>query len=132
MNGVDDFLDKIDGQCVSQLRLQELLEKYGPGEVEVERYTAFLESYAWAESREASLRDSDQFTVEAILDEDVEEYQRLMQERKPIDGLIVPVPRYLTQPDYKPNRYIRIAKASHYLPEYGFFNQPVRKENEGK
>ncbi len=44
MQGTDAFLEALDGREVSQTRLRELLEEHGPGDVEPDRYAAFVES----------------------------------------------------------------------------------------
>ena len=99
VRGVADFLTEIDGQNVSQQRLQELLEKYGPAEPEVDRYSAFVESGPWASSREENLRDIDEFTVPGILDCDAWQFANLRNQGKPTDGLLLPVPGYLMRRD---------------------------------
>jgi CRISPR-associated endonuclease/helicase Cas3 len=126
LRGSDAFVAALDGQAASQTRLQTLLEEFGPGEVEVSRYAAFVESGPWAMSREEPLRDIDEFTVEAILDSDADEYSRLRKEHKPhkpADGLIVPVPRKFAQTDTRVESWRRVAPASHYDPRWGFMKE---------
>jgi CRISPR-associated endonuclease/helicase Cas3 len=125
MTGANEFVAAISGRDVSQARLQELLEQFGPKEVEVDRYAAFVESGPWAMSREEPLRDIDEFTVEAILDSDVAEYRRRRNEDKPkpVDGLIVPVPRKSAVPDSRVESWRRVAPASHYDPLWGFMKE---------
>jgi CRISPR-associated endonuclease/helicase Cas3 len=126
--GLDEFLEQLDGQQVSQAYLQELLEEYGPRIVEVERYAAFLESGPWASSREEPLREDLDFTVSAILDKDVEHYLELQAARRPTDGLLVPVPRRLAQKDEQLGQWLRVAAATHYHWQWGFLDKPVEDE----
>ena len=120
--GVNDFLQQLP-HTASQLDLEGLLERCAPRAVEVERYAAFLESGPWAKAREESLREDDQFTEQAVLDCDIEEYLELRKENKPTDGLIISVPRRFAKPDVRLG-YLRVAPSSHYHPQYGFLNNP--------
>jgi CRISPR-associated endonuclease/helicase Cas3 len=128
MEGVAEFLKAVDGQALSQSRLRELLEQYGPREVEVERYAAFLEGGPWACSREASLREGVDFTVPAILDRDVEAYLALARGRQPTDGLFVPVPRRLARTDPRLGSWPPVGPASHYDPQFGLLDAPLENE----
>ena len=56
--GVEGFLAALNGQTVSQARLQELLEEFGSDEVEVDRYAAFVESGPWASCADIAPRRS--------------------------------------------------------------------------
>jgi CRISPR-associated endonuclease/helicase Cas3 len=125
MEGVAEFLKAVDGQTLSQSRLQELLEKYGPREIEVERYAAFLEGGPWACSREASLREGVDFTVPAILDRDVEVYLARRRARQPSDGLFVPVPRRLARTDPRLGSWPLVGPASHYDLQFGWLDAPL-------
>lgn len=125
--GVPEFVAALEGQMVSQARLQELLEQHGPKDVEVDRYAAFLESGAWAVSREEPLREGGDYTTDAILDSDVNEYKRLRRNGKPVDGLIVPVPRRLVRDAKRIDRYA-VAPASHYDERWGFMEKPYGKD----
>jgi len=127
LEGLDQFLKAIDGEIISQTGLQELLQQFGPREVDVEKYAAFLECGPWAVARENSLVEEQDWTVQAILDDDLGRYFELRRERKPIDGLIVPVPRGTAFQDRRVGRFLRVAPSSHYSPEYGFFRQPVER-----
>lgn len=121
--GRDAFLDALTGKTVSQQFLEELLEKYGPAELERERYAAFLEDGPWAHPRE--LRDIADFTVNALLDSDFLLYFDLLNQHHEIDGLLVPVPRQHAKPHPRLGRFPLVAKATHYHPEYGFFDHAL-------
>ena len=124
--GVEGFLSALNGQTVSQARLQELLDAFGPDEVEVDRYAAFVESGPWAVSHETPLRDDrGGTTVQAILDKDVRRYLDLREQRLPTDGLLLPAPWYLTRHDDRLGRYPAIAPAANYSCELGLLNRPL-------
>jgi CRISPR-associated endonuclease/helicase Cas3 len=127
--GTEGFLAALDGQNASQVRLQELLEKFGPDEAEVDRYAAFVESGPWAVSREASLRDDHgSQAVQAILDSEVERYLGLREENLPTDGLFLPSPWYLTQRDDRLGNYPVVAPATNYSRTLGLLNCPVEAQ----
>lgn len=128
LKGVNEFLSALDGKNASQSDLDELLETYAIDVKEVEKYAAFLRSGPWAESREADLVDYTDFTVQAVLDQDIREYFELRKEKRPTDGLLLPVPKYpqsLTRQNASLGNYPLIASAAHYVPEFGFFKYPL-------
>ncbi len=127
--GVKEFLAALNGQTASQTRLQELLEQFGPDEVEVDRYAAFVESGPWAVSREAPLRDdSGSRTVQAILDGEVQRYLDLREQRSPADGLFIPAPWYLTRHEDRLGSYPAVAPAENYSRELGLLNCPLESQ----
>ncbi|MFH0825634.1 MAG: CRISPR-associated helicase Cas3' [Pseudomonadota bacterium] len=125
LEGLDDFLGALNGQVIGQSLLRELLEQYGPKEVEVERYASFLECGPWAAAREESLVEEQDWTVQAILDEDIERYLVLRRDKKPADGLILPAPRHLARRDPRLDTFLHVAPSSHYTREYGLRDEPV-------
>lgn len=125
LTGVNFFIDAVNEKEVSQQDLETLLGKYGDNTQEAERYTAFLGDRPWAKSRE--LVDIKEISVQAILNTDIVQYFELRKARKPIDGLLVPVPKYpeeLTWQNDKIGRFPLIAHDSHYNEMYGFVKQP--------
>ncbi|AOY57177.1 CRISPR-associated helicase/endonuclease Cas3 [Desulfococcus multivorans] len=125
--GVRAFLQEIEGGVISQRKLEALLEKHGPSDVEVEKYSAFLESGTWAMSREYSLREESHFTVNAILDNDLSTYFDLRTHKKPIDRLLVPVPRRFAYNHPKLQRFPMLAPSTYYSPEFGFLEYPLEE-----
>ncbi len=125
--GLEGFVSALNGKTVSQSYLQELLEQYGPREVEVDRYAAFLESGPWAASREEPLREGGDYTADAILDRDLNIYKALKKNGKPVDGLVVPVPRRLVGTAERIDRYA-VAPAKHYNKKWGFMEKPYGEE----
>jgi CRISPR-associated endonuclease/helicase Cas3 len=128
LSGMKEFVAAIEGHDVSQSLLEELLDKCGPSDVEVSRYAAFIESGPWAQSREETLREDNDFTVQAVLDCDVPEFIRLHNQRLATDGLLVPVPKSLAREHSTTDlpRYLRIADANYYSAEFGFCDKPIR------
>jgi CRISPR-associated endonuclease/helicase Cas3 len=79
--------------AVSQNHLSDKLKALG-GEVEPDRYTAFWDSGFWAFPTE--FRETDEFTLDCVLQNDIEKYTAARNGRKPeTPGYIVPVPRKL-------------------------------------
>ncbi|NLM72235.1 MAG: CRISPR-associated helicase Cas3', partial [Synergistaceae bacterium] len=92
MKNVGDFVNEIDGQFVSQVRLQELLEKYSPATREMIKRLSFIEEDGFARSSDKGIRDIDDHSVSAILERDIGEYWRLWKSGCPVDGLVLPAP----------------------------------------
>ncbi len=119
LEGVTAFLEDIDGTDTSQERLEELLEHYTRhGGSEGDRWAAFIDDGAWACGGAEELRDSPDYTEQAVID--IDEYLRLARLHEPTDGLIVPVPKKLARRDAGLPRHLRMAPADHYDPALGF------------
>lgn len=125
LSGVADFIKALAGRETSQAFLQELLEKLGPSEVEIDRYSGFIESGAYAKSREEPLREGNDFTVPAVLDSDVKEYLRLQKIRRPTDGLILQAPKKLAARNPKLAAWLYCASSANYHSSFGLFNDPL-------
>jgi len=124
MIGVTDFLQKVNGNYVSQSELEKLLEDYGPVAVEPERYAAFLESGPWAMAREESLREEHDFVIQCILDSDIETFLSLKEKHMPVDGFVVSVPHRFASVDSRTVPF-SLAPASHYSDKYGFLDKCI-------
>lgn len=125
LQGSEAFAEAMKHQKVlSQSDLQDLLDRHGPAQREVQRYTAFTKSGPWAMAREETLREDHDFTVPAILDHEVDKYMLLKGQGKPTEGLVVPVPRRFAQADDRLG-YLHLAPSSHYDRRYGFLERPV-------
>ena len=76
--------------------------------------------------REESFREGDEFTVDCVLDEDVDTFLKLKNAYDPKSvGFITPVPRQFAQDNSKLGGFLRQAPASHYHKELGFCNWEV-------
>lgn len=89
---VGDFVNEIDGQFVSQARLQELLEKYSPSNPEMKKQLAFIQEDGYALASDKGIRDIEDHSASAILERDIGEYWRLRNSGCPVDGLLLPAP----------------------------------------
>ena len=90
-----EFVDELVGRDVSQQDLELAYEKHDHSEPEPERHCPFLDSGPFADAREESFRDIDDFAVPCVLDFDLSRVLADFRARKPIDEFIVPVPRNL-------------------------------------
>lgn len=118
------FVAEISGRMVSQSCLEALLEQFTQGQGrESDRWTAFIDDGPWAADRSEELRDGDDYSVQAVLDRDIEPFLRALCAGQPTDGYIVPVPRGLAVPNPRLPRYLQSAPAAHYDPELGFLKQ---------
>jgi CRISPR-associated endonuclease/helicase Cas3 len=118
------FVDELDGRDVSQADLEQLFRKHDIGGLEPVKLCPFLDSGVYADGKEDSFRDLDEFTVPCILDRDESRILEAIQAKRPIDGFIVPVPRWLaSEPDRDRSRlprWLRIAEMSRYCELAGF------------
>jgi CRISPR-associated endonuclease/helicase Cas3 len=132
LRGTPDFVAMVQESTISQTRLEELLEQFGPDAPEPDRIAAFIDDGFWSRGGREDLRDGLDFSVPAILDAHIERYLQAIKHKKPTDGFVVPVPRKLAQNDPRLG-WMKTAPASHYDPRYGFFKEPlvgrINKEN---
>lgn len=130
LEAAERFLEALAEGPASQNRLAELLETYADNAAEVEKYSAFLSSAPWASSREEQLSGDANLSLQAILESDLEMFYQLRRDKKPFDGLVLPVPKYpleLRTP-VKPSGlpvYLHLARSGHYDEQYGFFKSPL-------
>jgi CRISPR-associated endonuclease/helicase Cas3 len=92
-----NFVNRLDGKDVSQELLEAVYKSCDPQKVEPIRICPFLDSGPYAEAGQESFRDTDEFTVPCILDDDRQKVLAAVAARKPIDGFIVHVPRRCAQ-----------------------------------
>jgi CRISPR-associated endonuclease/helicase Cas3 len=123
---VEEFVQDLTGAPISQERLQELLETYTQDQArDGERLVGFLRDGPWARGGAESLRDGDDYHVQAVLDP--EEVLRLRRHHQPIDGLTIPVPRRFATYDPRLGAWPQVADPSHYDSRYGFFREPIEE-----
>ncbi len=83
-------------------------------------FAGFLDSKWYANGREDSFREDDEYVTDSLLDSDVDEYVSAQARRDPsAAGWVVPAPRYLTQPDARLGQFLRVAPASLYDHVFG-------------
>ena len=117
-----DFLAEITGE-VSQRHLAEKLETHSITERFADGSSSFVYGGYWATSE--PFRDGDDYSVSAILDTDLDEVKKLIEQRQPIDGFIVPIPKKyrLERSENRPGnlpRYLAIASSQFYSETRGF------------
>ena len=126
MRLAERFVAEIVGRNVTQSRLEELLEHFTEGQGrEADRWTAFIDDGPWAMERSDELRDSTDYTVQAVLDDRIDAFLSEQRLGRPTDGFILPVPRGLVSEDHRLPRYLRRAPSDHYEPALGFLRHPV-------
>ena len=116
------FLAETTGE-VSQKYLAEKLEIHSITERYADGSSSFVYSGYWATSE--SFRDGINYSVSAILDKDLDEVKNLIEQRQPIDGFIVPIPKKYCLEDFKNRlenlpRYLAIASSQFYSEKRGF------------
>ncbi|MBD2492940.1 CRISPR-associated helicase Cas3' [Nostoc sp. FACHB-280] len=117
------FIEYIQGEKISQAQLAKALEDYSPAERYADGNCAFLEGGYWAKSQ--PFRDTDDYSVDAILSSDLKTVGELLEQKNPYDGYVLPVPKKLAHQQWKGRpekmpRYLAVADASLYCPRRGF------------
>ena len=90
---VQEFLDDLGKEGISQKQLSEALEKFANEEPKADGLSRFLDSGYFATM--GSFRDTDEYAVPCILDRDLDEVKRLIESKprkQPYDGFIINVP----------------------------------------
>lgn len=125
LGGAEEFVDDLAGKDrVSQVDLEGALERWAPLPHEPDKACSFLESGPYAMAREESFREGTDFTTDAILDADVNDFIASRSTEKA--GFIVPVPRrFATGADPKLPTYLRTAPAENYHPLIGFYHERI-------
>ncbi|HUY93629.1 MAG TPA: CRISPR-associated helicase Cas3' [Pirellulales bacterium] len=125
LRGAEEFVDELASyDRVSQIDLERALERWAPLAREPDKACSFLESGPYAMARETSFREGTDFTIDAILDADVNDFVAAGSTDKA--GFVLPVPRrFATDADPKLPGYLRTAPAENYHPVIGFYHEPV-------
>ena len=122
MEKTREFLANVIG-TTSQKILAEKLEEYSPQERFADGSSSFVTSGYWATAQ--PFRDIDNYSINAVLDGDLDEIQKLLDKRESIDGFIVPIPKKFALENVK-NRleklpcYLAIASSQFYSEKRGF------------
>lgn len=116
------LLDSICGDGVSQLTLSNAIAEYEAAEDRPDHEAArFLEAGYYATP--GTFRETDDYGVQALLDCDVQRALEALQEKRPIDGWVLSVPRRFASPvprELKLPSYLLVAEASRYDERLGF------------
>ncbi len=115
------FVDELQGRALCQAELAEALVRHSPPEAAADDATAFTTSGYYAVP--GSFRDIEDFTVSAVLDRDLVEALDRLRSRRPLDGLVLPVPRGTAVFDSPPPpwpRHLSVVSAAAYHRDRGF------------
>lgn len=118
--GVESFLQAIAG-IASQAELAQALQKHSPRERPAQGESAFTQSSYWAVGED--FRETNDYSVSAVLDRDLSVIQECIESRQPIDGFILPIPKRWAHIDRRPAwlpKYLAIADATLYCEQTGF------------
>lgn len=119
--GAREFLARLTSGPVSQVQLEEALRLAPHRRPVGDKLCRFTESGPYADSREESFRDIDEFSQPGVLD--VDEYLATGRAYRP--GLIVPVPRHFhAKTDSRLPRHLVVAPAARYDPALGLLEPP--------
>jgi len=132
LEAAEKFVDSLvkEHPVASQLDLEHTYEAHDPRVVEPLKHCPFLSSGPYADGRESNFRDIDEFTVPCVLEDELPDVVRAIQDRRPIDGFLVPVPRrFARPPEPTPHerfpRWLSVAPPSHYSEQIGFADRPL-------
>jgi CRISPR-associated endonuclease/helicase Cas3 len=133
-----EFINSVAGRDIKQADLEAAYAIHDPSIFEPDRHCPFLDSGPFADGKEETFRDIEEFTVPCILDRDLAEVLACLKtsRRKGIDGYVVPVPRRLADYDARPGdrefpRWLSVADANHYDPMSGFYDHSLNPPEGG-
>ncbi len=111
-----------EGEPISQERLTlALADLESDNPFAADGWNAFLDSGLWASAKDDRFREGDEYTVDSVLDADVDAYLRARRGRSPeAEGFIVPVPRKFATEDTRLGRFLRRASSGLYTSALGF------------
>ncbi len=127
IENAQSFARALDGKVFSQSYLEATMAEYQPVQREPERFSSFLHSGCYAMSY--PYREGEDFTVPAVLDNDLESWLSAVEHGRPTDGFVVPVPRRFARPHGTLGRFLKTAPATHYHPSYGFLGRPIEMKD---
>lgn len=86
-------------------------------------YNGFLDGGPYAMSSEEAFREGEDFTVDCVLEDDIEAFLVARRRDDSIaDGLILPVPKRFAMDNSKLGRYLREASTAQYDLRFGFLD----------
>ncbi|PJZ60802.1 CRISPR-associated helicase/endonuclease Cas3 [Leptospira adleri] len=117
------FLNNLPEKDISQNLLAIKLEEHSNQEYKVLPSASFIDGGYYALSED--YRDIEEFTAQAVLDEDFPEVTKLLQSKKPIDPYILPVPDKKEldlrneEHSFLP-KYLKVVSKKYYNEKRGF------------
>jgi CRISPR-associated endonuclease/helicase Cas3 len=115
------FINSLPDADISQKDMAYNMLKFSPPQPEPTEFSQFIQGGYYATSEE--YRDIDDFTEQCVLDSDLPEIEKLLQNKKLIDEFILPVPKKMALKDDLPHflpKYLSIANATNYKSDLGF------------
>ncbi|HVC95837.1 MAG TPA: hypothetical protein VND64_19255, partial [Pirellulales bacterium] len=110
--------------AVSQVDLEAALERWGPKLSEPPKACSFLESGPYAMANEATFREGDDYTIDAVLERDIEDFLSSGAVEKA--AFVVPVPkRHARGKDPRLPPHLRTAPDSNYHSTVGFCDSTI-------
>lgn len=91
IDAAEKFMLSLPAKDISQKTMAENLESFSEQEYSILPAASFIDGGYYALARD--YRDTDEFTVQAILDTDWPEVALCLKKRKPIDSFILPTPK---------------------------------------
>jgi CRISPR-associated endonuclease/helicase Cas3 len=133
LTGLDSFLTTLsDKESLNQVDLETALNQAPATPPRGDKDSNFLTSGPYASGGEEDFRDIEEFSTRAVLRGDVDELAQLQNEKKPTDGLVVPVPRRLArrgeEGDSRLPSYLAVADDAHYHAAVGFCDKSLTAE----
>lgn len=120
LNKAREFVAEVSGE-VSQWQLAAALERHSLAERFADASSSFVDGGYWATSE--PFRDTEDYSVNALLDSDLDAVKALIARRQSYDDYVVPVPKRLAifedRSDWMP-RYMAVANHRLYCPKRGF------------
>jgi len=125
LGGLTDFLGCVTGNdAASQADLEVGLDRFGPKSTDAPKLNSFLASGPYAMGGDDSFRDIDEFNVQAVLSNEVEDYVNATPSLRA--GFILPVPKKIKPAsDHRLPRHLFIADSRHYCTLTGFWDKPI-------
>lgn len=122
------FIQSLGSTNISQALMATKLEEFSLIEPKADETARFLSGGYFATP--GNLRDIDDFTFTSILNDDLDELDRKLKEKRPYDELLISVPKKYADKDGKSNsrpdwlpKYLAIAPSNHYCPRFGFMEK---------
>jgi len=129
VNRLHDLTREPEIGRVNQQQLELALEEMAE-DTTVPKRCQFLQSGPYADGREDTLRDLEEFTIPGVLARDVDRLAQQMTSHDPTDGLVLPVPKRLAIAARDPRlpSYLCVAPDDNYHELLGFCDEPVTPE----
>jgi len=128
--GLEQFLRLVDGRDLSQDDLDRFMREVDSPASPGDALSMFVESGAYAVAGEEEFRESEDFTRQCVLLEDVDHFVRAVCDRQP--GFVLPVPGRLAdarRDDDSSHRrlpqHLAVARPGYYHAAVGYCDRPL-------